>query len=35
VVKEEVNGSVTEFEVVEQIPEEKILAYLPNGNHKW
>ncbi|KAF8334191.1 PhoD-like phosphatase-domain-containing protein [Cantharellus anzutake] len=35
VVKEEVNRSVTEFEIVEQIPEEKILAYLPSGNHKW
>ena len=29
------DGNVTLTEVVEKVPEERIIKYLPHGNYKW
>ena len=34
-VKEEGNRTLVQNDTIERISEEKILAYLPHGNHKW
>jgi alkaline phosphatase D len=29
------DGSVNATEIVEKVPEENIIKYLPHGNYKW
>jgi alkaline phosphatase D len=29
------DGSVNVTEIVEKVPEENIIKYLPHGNYKW